>query len=67
LILIRLGLLSSLIYILLCCLFHVSIIVLGAMAGPIGIRHDPVRLGIIFGLIWLLSFSLSWRFLRLGQ
>jgi hypothetical protein len=66
LILIKLGLLSSLIYVTIIGLFHMLLLVVVLKTGTVGIRHDPVRLGILFGLIWLLSFSLSWRILRLG-
>ena len=62
----KLGLMTAFIYGAMNVLLFFGLIGLTQITGPVGIVRDPIRLGIFFGVIWIISFCLSWRLLRLG-
>jgi hypothetical protein len=61
----KLGLFSALIYGAINVLIFFALIGIGQFMGTIGIVRAPLRVGIFLGLMWLISYWLAWRWLRL--
>jgi hypothetical protein len=66
-IILKLALLSSLFYIGIAFLLQAGIYVIAHAKGIVGISHNPLRLGGLFAIIWLISFSIAWLLLYSGR
>lgn len=66
-ILLKHTLLTAAIYVASGILFLLLVVVLVHITGAVGILLRRFSLGILFGVMWLLSFNLAWRILRIGQ
>jgi hypothetical protein len=62
----KLGILTCLFYIAIVFLMDVAVTILARWMGGFGIAIKPWGWVVLFGLIWLISFSLAWRFFHAG-
>jgi len=61
----KLGLVSALIYGAINVLIFIGLIGIVQLMGSVGIMRAPFRIGLFLGLMWLISYWLAWRWLRL--
>jgi hypothetical protein len=65
-VILKLALLSSLFYIGIAFLMQVGIYVIAYAKGVVGISNSPLRLGMLFAIIWLISFVIAWHIFYSG-
>lgn len=66
--LVKIALLSAAIYVGLLLTVHFAVILGVRLTGAIiGFPLSRLRLALLFGLSWLISFNLAWRILRPGR
>ena len=61
---VKLAFLTATIYVFMALLAQSLLILLTHLWGPVGVRYQRSRMGLIFALVWLISFNLAWWILR---
>jgi hypothetical protein len=57
----KLACLTSAFYIGISLLLDLILLLLVRTQGAVGVRMSGLRLGILFAVVWFLSFALAWR------
>ena len=65
-VILKLALLSSLFYVGVALLLQAGVFAIAYAKGAVGISNSPLRLGILFGIIWLISFIAAWHIFYFG-
>jgi hypothetical protein len=67
LLLLKLSLTTVTFYVLLTLILEAGLFILVRIKGVIGIQHSWFGLGAIFGIVWVFSFAMAWRFPKLSR
>jgi hypothetical protein len=57
---VRVAILSAVYYSALIVLTFLGLAALSRVVGVVGVMRNPLRLGVFFGVLWLVGYCLAW-------